>query len=129
MIYNLIEYIVTELSTLNIVANGFSPDSPITAITVKQSGGDPAHWHPRKDFTFQILSRSNEPTVAKYNIDLVYNLLENRYGLELPSVTVDNIVYSTVQTYQISPIQIPGDIGSDDENLEMWSFNIMVTTK
>lgn len=129
MIYNLVNYVQTQLSALVIVANGFAPDSPVEAITISQEGGTPGHWYDRNDNAIQILSRSNSTTKAKYNIELVYSLLKNRFGLLLPSVTVDSILYEAIQTYQISPIQVPGYLGNDDENLEMWSYNLMATTK
>ena len=102
MIYNLVEYLKTELTALNFVANGFAPDSPVEATNISQTGGNEAHNHDRGDWAVQILSRASSSVQAKVNIDLVYAKMKNRFNLELPSVTVDNVVYAAVQTYQIS---------------------------
>ncbi len=129
MIYNLVQYLVVQLPALDFVADGFGPNSPVEATTIKNTGGNVDHWYNRSDDAIQILSRAKDTVTAYYNINLVYELLKNRYHLELPSVTVKSILYAAIQTYQISPVQKPGYIGSDDENLEMYSFNITVTTK
>ena len=128
MIYNLIEYLRVQLSAIQFVANGFSQDSPIESITVIQTSGDPQHWYSRTDWSVQLMSRSDSSVIAKENIDSVYALLKNKYGLTLPSVTVNGTLYGSIITYQISPIQTPGYIGADDNNLEMWSFNVIITT-
>ena len=61
-------------------------------------------------------------------IEAVYNLLKNKFGVLLPRVIVGDTEYEDVQTYQISPLQTPGYIGSTEENLEMFSFNLTITT-
>lgn len=128
MIYNLINYLATQLTTLTFVANGWSVDSEKESILVRQTGGEPKHWYDRTDWSVQIMSRAASSVNAKKNIELVYAKLKNRYGLTLSSVTVNGEVFDAVIAYQISPIQAPSYIGADDVNLEMWSFNVMITT-
>ena len=119
MIYNLVQYLTVQLPSITFVADGFSPDSPINAITAIDHGGNVAHWYDREDVAIQILSRHKNVTKSKYDIGLVYEKLKNRFLLLLPSATVDEILYPAIQTYQISPVQRPGYIGGDDNNLEM----------
>lgn len=127
MIYNLYQYIKNELS-LNLIVNGWDKDSPEESITMLLRTGDPDHYDVRQLSAIQFLSRAMDVNVALSNINEVYSLLKNRFGLVLPEVTVGDTVFPEVKTYQISPMQSPGYIGSDGANLEMWSFNIMVTT-
>ncbi len=127
MIYNLVGYLITQLPALDFVANGWSPESSQDSIMVKQAGGTPGHWFPRTDYSVQIISRAKNTVLAKAQIEQVYSLLKNKFGLLLPEVTVD-AVYAAVQTYQISPVEAPGYIGADETHLEMWSFSLIITT-
>ncbi len=128
MIFNLVQYLRNNLTSLTFSVNGFDPDSVEDQLMVSETGGEPQHWYPRTDWTVQILSRAGSSVVAKENIESVYTLLENKFGIVLPAVTVNNVVYPLVQTYQISPIQTPGYIGASREHLEMFSFNLTITT-
>ena len=128
MIFNLVSYLKINLTDIIFYPNGWRPDSEHDSVMVLQSGGDPNHWYDRTDWMMQIISRAENVNNAKSQIDDVYEELKNRYGLELPAVTVNSIVYPLVKTYQISPLQTPGYIGADKANLEMWSFNLRITT-
>ena len=128
MIYNLAQYLIVNLATINFVVNGFSPDSNQDEIMISETGGEPQHWYDRTDWTVQVLSRAKNVNTAKKQIDDVYEKLKNKIGLSLPEVTVAGVVYPAVQTYQISPIQTPGYLGANEENMEMFSFNLIVTT-
>jgi hypothetical protein len=129
MIYNLTEYLRLQLPTLNFIANGWDPDSEQNSIVINDTGGDPNHWIPRTDWAIQIMSRANSVVLAKEQADTVYNLLKNKIGIVLPQVTVNGIVYTEVKTYQISPMQTPGYLGTDEKHLELFSFNIVLITK
>jgi hypothetical protein len=128
MIYNLVAYFKAQLPSLNFVANGWNPESPIDSLMIRQTGGEPQHWYDRTDWSVQIISRSKNPVLSKTQIDQAYSEIKNKFGIELPQVTVDGTVHSAVKTYQISPIEAPGYIGADEENLEMWSLNLSITT-
>lgn len=128
MIYNLAKYLIDELPTLSIIVNSFQPDTSETAILLLDNGGTEDPWYNRKEYNAQVISRSPEVTVARLNIYSIYNKLNRRFGLSLPSVTVDGELYPSVIAYQISPNQIPGYLGADDKNLQMWSVNFRVIT-
>jgi hypothetical protein len=128
MIYNLVQYVINNLSSLNIIANGFDPDSNSDQIMINVTGGEPQHFYNRTDWTVQILSRSKNVTTAKKQIEQVYNLLKNKFAIVLPQVIVDGVTYPTITAWQISPIQAPGYLGANQESIEMFSFNSIVTT-
>ncbi len=128
MIYNLYQYIKTELPLMALIVNGWDKDSPEESITMILRAGDPDHYDIRQDSAIQFLSRAMDVNTALLNINKVYMLLKNRFGLVLPEITVGETVFPEVKTYQISPMQSPGYIGSDGANLEMWSFNIKAVT-
>ena len=128
MIFNLVSYLKINLPDIIFYANGWRPDSEHDSVMVLQSGGDSKPWFNRTDWNVQIMSRSENIVIAKQQIDNVYEELKNRYGLELPAITINSTLYPLVKTYQISPLQTPGYIGADKANLEMWSFNIKITT-
>lgn len=130
MIYNLVEYLETELPALVFTSNGWLPDTQEEALTVIENGGETIPVINRKNYAIQILSRANSKTVARANIYTVFNQLNERYTtLVLPAVTVDGILFPAVNTYQILANQIPGYIGSSDSNLEMYSVNFRITTE
>ena len=129
MIYNLVEYLKNQLTSITFIANGWTQDSAIESILITQTGGEPNHSFDRTDWNVQIMSRAKSSVKAKENIDYVYDLLKNRFGLELSAVTVNSKVYPSIKTYQILPMQAPNYLGADEQGLEMWVFNIVVTTK
>lgn len=128
MIYNLLQYLKDNLPEINFVVNGFGIDSKIDEVMIGETGGEPQHWYERTDWAVQFISRSSDVTVAKQNIEAVYNLLKNKFGVVLPRVIVGDTEYEEIKTFQISPLQTPGYIGSTEENLEMFSFNSTITT-
>jgi hypothetical protein len=128
MIYNLVAYLKTQYPLLNFVVNGWAPDSPTDSIMVRERGGPTQHFYNRTDYNVQVMSRSKEMTVARTQIQQVYSAMKNKFGIELPSVTVDGTLFAAVKTYQISPVEAPGAIGADESNLEMFSLNLVITT-
>ena len=120
MIYNLVEYLKVNLPALNYICNGWIDDTEIseTSINITQTGGEPDHFFSRTDWNIQIMSRAKVNTLAKTNIDNVYNKLKNRYGLTLPEITVDDIVYPEIKTSQIVPLQVPEYIGLDEKKIK-----------
>lgn len=128
MIYNLAQYLVVNLTSIDFVTNGFSPDSEQDQVMISETGGEPQHFYRRTDWAVQVLSRARTVDTAKRNITSVYNLLKNKFGILLPQVVVDGVTYPAIQTYQISPVQAPSYLGVTEENLEMFSFNLTITT-
>ena len=128
MIYNLWKYLEAELPALNYIIDGWEESDDLSnAILLTATGGDPAHWFDRTDDTVQVISINVSKVSAKQNADLVYNKLKNRFGLTLPAATVNSVVYPALTTAQISPIQSPGYIGTDQNKNHMYSINFKVT--
>ena len=130
MIYNLVEYLETELPTLVFTSNGWLPDTAEEANTVIDNGGDAPPIINRREWAIQIMSRAADKNDAYINIYAIFDQLNDRYSaLELPAVTVKSILYPAILTYQITANQLPGYIGSSNTNLEMYSVNFRITTK
>lgn len=127
MIYNLFQYLKTLFVLLRFIVDGWENDDPQESILITQTGGDPAHWYDRQDFTVQVLVRSESKSIAYKNSHVVYNELFNRFGLVLPEATVESIVYPALETAQIIPVSIPGYIGTDQNKLHMYSTNFKIT--
>lgn len=127
MLYNLVQYLITEFPNISFVADGYNTKSPIDCIVVKDSGGILNHYSGRPDITVQFLSRSSVLWKARDNASQVFEKLKNRIGLVLPVVTVNNIVYPQVTAYRIVPIQRYGYLGTSAENQHLYSFNSIVT--
>jgi len=127
MIFNLISYLRTQLPSLTFISEGENYNEE--GIRVTQTGGEDNHDIDRIDFNVQLLSKYKKLFTSKNNIDSVYAILKNRFGLILPEVIIGALTYPEVTTYRIVPMQIPGYLGTDDNGYHMYSFNIIVTTK
>ncbi len=130
MIYNLIEYIKTNVSreTYNYVANGWQKNTPDNAISINDGGGDLPQWFDRNDFSIQIMSRGQDKTVAKTQIMDTYSIINKKFGLILPEVTVGGELYPQVKTWKIVAAQLPGFIGNDENGRALFSVNFIITT-
>ncbi len=127
MIYNLYEYVVPLFPSINFLIDGYEQDdNKDKAILLKSNGGDPMHWFDRTDFMVQMLSSAKSKVSCKQNIDMVYNELKNRFGLTLPVATVGAVTYPEIKTAQISPIQSPGYIGTDEDANHLYSVNFKI---
>lgn len=126
MIYNLAQYLITNFPAYDFTVNGFQHDSPVNCINIRSTGGDLDHWYDRTEATAQILVRAHDNVIGKEQVDEVFNLMKNRFGLLLPEVIVNSVTYPEVQTAQISPIQIPESLGADDEGRFLWVFNLQI---
>jgi len=123
LIYQLTNYLKVQLNTYIFVSEGFLPKSSDNSIAIRQGPGQDSHFDIRTDFSVQIISRNVDIVVGKVAIDAVYNLLKNRFGLVLPTVTVDSVVYPELTTSQITPNQTPSKMGTDENNRWLWVFN------
>ena len=127
MIYNLVQYLITNLPSFSFVANGLNSGSPNTVTIVSDTGGMVDHNTGRKDFTVQILSRSKDNFTVQKQSQTIFDLINNKFGLILPEVTVSGTVFPEIKTYRIVSLQAPGYIGTSEDNYEMYSFNVIIT--
>ena len=126
--YNLFQYLKTLFPAISFVVNGYGPSSPDECIKINITSGEAQHFYERNDWTLQLLSRSKEMTTSKDIIYQVYFALRNKFGLQLPTYTLDTLVFPAIKAYRIVPMQTPGYIGADNAGREMFSFNITLTT-
>lgn len=127
MIYNLVKYI-TNNTSLTIIANGFNPNSPDTAISINEGSGIEQSWFDRKDTIVQCVSRSMDKTVSRANAYTIYNLIKKKYKLTLPSVTVNTVVYAQTTGWGIRPVNTPQYAYDDDSGRSVYTFSVEVTT-
>ena len=126
MIYNLAKYLIDNFPGYTFTVNGFQKDSPVNCINIMDTGGDTDHWYDRTEATAQILVRAHDNVIGKEQVDDVFDLMKNRFGLLLPSVVVNGITYPELQTAQISPMQLPESLGADDAGRFLWVFNLQI---
>lgn len=126
MIYNLYRYLLNLFSTYNLVVDGWEIGGENESIAIIQTGGDPQHWYKRQDYTVQFIGRGLEKVPTKQKLDSIYQELRNRFGLILPEITVESVTYPELLTAQVSPLQVPGYIGVDDNKRHMYSFNVLI---
>jgi len=128
MIYNLSEYVKLN-SVITPITNGFDPESKSESVMLQLTGGEDRSRGLKVDDTVQFISKSKDKVTTYELIQIVYNLLKNRFGIDLPEVTVNSIVYPAVKVWQFIPLQNPGYIGTDDNGLHQWSVNFQVTIR
>ena len=127
MIFNLMQYITTELPAIPITVNGFPNDERLDIIALNETGGTVEHQYPRTDFTVQVIGKFNQVLTGKEQMGQVFDLLKNRFGLTLPAVTVNGVTYPQITAWQISPVQAVSYLGLNSESMALLSFNIVVT--
>ena len=130
MIYNLYQYLKNAFPLFDFVVDGWDDDSASESNMIRQTGGTTPSWFTREDYTVQILTRAKEKLYAHSEINEIYQNLRNRFGLILPAITGKikdvNVVFPAVMTAQVSPLQIPGYIGTDNNRRHLYSYNIKI---
>ena len=56
----------------------------------------------------------------------IYNYLQSRWGLILPSVTVDGVLFPQIESAELTAIQTPQSMGKDDNGRSVFVFNFLV---
>lgn len=123
MIFNLRKYIADTLG-INTYANPkdiINEQVPDKIIQIIEEGGTSTAWFKFQNYTIQIITRDIDSPKARVTAYLVYGLLDNKFGLELPAVIVDGVNYATIKFAQISANTEPGFIGYDDNGRAEYS--------
>ena len=127
MIYNLHKYVKTKLPSVSIGVAGYTNESPDECVMLFQSGGIVSHYLGREDYTVQFISRYRDMGKALSELMKVYTAIKNIFRITLPAVTINGTVYPLLIAWQISPMQSPGYIGTDENGRHMYSVNFIVT--
>ena len=129
--YNLYKWLIEidALEDIVFYVNGLPENAVDECVRIDGTGGVPGHQFPRIEDRVQLLSRSLNKLNAQNNIQLVYGQLFNQYALTLPAYVCGGSLptYPAVRVAQISPIQTPCYIGTDDQGRHIWTFNIVIT--
>lgn len=131
MFYNLAKYIKNVFPAETIYTNVISKRSvqdnvPDRIVLLRETGGGetPDFKFVRK--TFQVITRDfDAPDARKLSWD-IYEEITSRFGLVLPSVTVDTILYPEIQSAQITAINEPQSLGADDDGRMEFVTNYIV---
>jgi hypothetical protein len=94
---------------------------PDQLIQIIEEGGSSTAWFKYTTYTIQIITRDIDSPKARILAYAVYNLLDNKFGLIFPEVTVDSIVYASQQFAQISANTEPAFIGYNENGLAEYS--------
>ena len=120
MIYNFVEYLMTEFPAETFFVNTRTPIAGAETIPdrntlIRETGGPETPWFGYVQKSLQILTRDKStPLVRKLAWD-IYEKIQSVFGLILPAVTVGGTIYPAIQVAQISSIQQPYCLGDDGE--------------
>jgi hypothetical protein len=128
MIYNLSKYISNNSSIVP-STNGFDEEYPELQVAIIERGGSETPIIGTGNYSVQVISRDKSRLTSKQLIQVVYNLLSNRFNLDLPEVTVDGTLYPALTLAGSVSRQLPGYIGTDEEGRHRWSTNFAITTE
>jgi hypothetical protein len=128
VIYNIFDYLENELPGESIYINLYGNTYPQTeipdrSIHIQETGGSETAWFQFKTLTLQIIAKDIDGPNARELIYSVDNVLNNKFGLELPSISVNGVLYPGFKIGQISSISRPQSIGLDDNNRAIFSSN------
>lgn len=126
MIYNLVSFLRGQFPGLKIYINEYKkifPDEqvPDKIVLVKETGGTITAWFGLIRQAITIIARDIDTPKARelaYDIDSKIN---NRFGLTLPTITVDGNVFSQIQTLQINASSYTQSIGEDENGRSQFS--------
>jgi hypothetical protein len=131
LIYNLFDLLESELPDENIFINqagNIFPDKsiPDRSILIQETGGSETAYFQFKTLTLQVIAKDKDSVNARELLFGVDNIINNRFGLILPAVTVNGVYYPAFQTGQISSISRPQSIGFDDNARSVWTANYKI---
>ncbi len=131
MIYNLTQLLRTQFPTETVYVNGRvvktgQSSVPNRNLLVMETGGTEKPWVKYQVLTAQVIARDVDAPRARALAYSVFTFLTSRFGLELPQVTVGGTVFPKVVTAQISAIQVPYNLGPDEEGRVEYVCNYQV---
>lgn len=134
MIYNIVQYLKNNLAGENIFANIWVKVNPNFSLPdrillLKEEGGTETGWFQFQNRNVQILARDIDPVKARSLIFRAHNLINNAFGLILPAVTIEGVLYPTIATAQISVNTLPQSLGYDEEGRSEFSANYRILMK
>lgn len=128
LIYNYVQLLRDQFTTEVIYANIKYKEASQEFVSdrcliVTETGGSEQPWTQYGEPTIQVIARDfDAPDARKLAWD-VFEYITSRFGLILPAVTVKSVTYPSIQTAQISAIQRPQSIGSDENGRTIFTTN------
>lgn len=131
MIYQFTEYLKNQFPAEVIYCNGRILLSGQTAIPdrnllINETGGIEQPWTQYVEKTVQIIARDFAVPKARKLAWDIYEHITSRFGLQLPLVTVDGVVYNSIQSAQITALQEPFNLGADEEGRSQFTTNYKI---
>ena len=127
--WNVIQYLTDNTALdMPVCVDGLDPENSRDQISFTLSGGTKQNdAYAIASPELQVLVRSKSSTKAKKQVFKIFNLLDNKFGLELPEYSDGTYQYEAVTVPQISSVQIPSYIGADNNFAHMWVVNFNLT--
>jgi len=131
MIYNLAQLLRAKFPTETFYVNGRvllagQTAIPDRCVLLTDPGGTEQPWTQYQHLTVQVIARDVDAPHARELAHSVFEYLTGRFGVVLPAITVDGVVHAAVLTAQISAIQVPYNLGADEEGRIEYANNYQV---
>lgn len=131
MIYNFVQLLRTQLPIETIFTNGRGiPPGKVSVpdrhLLVTETGGSEQAWTRYQQLTAQVIARDVDSPKARALAYAVFTILAGRFGLVLPQAVVGGVTYPRVVTAQISAIQVPYNLGADEEGRIEYTTNYLI---
>jgi hypothetical protein len=126
--FNLVQYIrdntLVDTNVFDLTVDGFLEDSKNECFNFIQSGGPPlGDFGNVENPSVQVIARGEDKTVVRSETFQIYDQLKANYALTFPEYNEDGLVYPAVEVAQISAVQPPGYIGTDDDGRHLYANN------
>ncbi len=127
MIFNLGQYLRTKFPAETIYINSISGSNvPDRLIVIRDTGGTEKLWYRYSEPTVQILTRDfGAPASRKLSFE-IFEELVSKFGLILPAIIIGSDTHPVIQTAQISAIQKPYLLDTDENGRTEYVTNYKI---
>jgi hypothetical protein len=99
---------------------------PDRMVLIQESGGTPVPIIKNTTVMIQIITRDIDVAKCRLLAFKIFDEINDRFGLILPAVTIDGVVYAAIQTGQISANSEPQFLGYDEQGRPEFSTNYRI---
>ena len=128
MIFNLLQYLITNFPLYSFCVDGFKVSSPDNINALNGSGGEPEKRTGQRTSRVQVLTRNFSSFEAKKQAEAIYDKIQSKFGLTLPAYSEGADSFPAVVAHEINPLNVPYLLGTDENGRYLYTTNYYIVT-